>query len=190
MTFTPEELIAATRKAAEHFLAAGYPTQALYVLRNENTGKREEFTREEKKIIARLLKRSGGFSFVKQNQCYFTCQKFINRDYETLFRYHEGYILIAPFIEIPHAWLTLNGKIYDPTELRNQKEKKDFEPWVHLGIELDREMIWKAQLESQVYGPVIECKAMRDIFRAFREDAKPKERHKDFLLDAPLQAAL
>lgn len=103
----------------------------------ENT---QNFTDEEKEIVNQYDK-------ADPNQCYYNTQMIMNSD--TL-DYVEGYITTLDTARpIPHAWLSLNGKVVDIT-----LEEPD--STVYYGVSFDWKIVCKQLSERGHASPLIE----------------------------------
>jgi len=50
------------------------------------------------------------------NQCFGNAQRLVLANESGKLRYHEGYLAEGnDSIEFPHAWCSINGKVFDPT---------------------------------------------------------------------------
>src|SRR5215469_13445390 len=78
----------------------------------------------EREYIEKLMARRGRRSF-RAKQCYANAQRLILADTEKRLRYWEGTLHCECF-SIPHAWITIRGKVVDVTHEAAQLKEKRF----------------------------------------------------------------
>jgi hypothetical protein len=114
---------------------------------------------EERDYIEKLLAMEGRRSF-RAKGCWRNAQRLILRDHceEKRLRYWEGLMDGS----IPHAWLTINGKVIDVTqEAVRRKCKRDgieatSAPPDYFGISMGRRVVLRHVLQTGEWGPIIE----------------------------------
>ena len=112
-----------------------------YVARHGKPFESTELTAEEEALISQI-----DFRNCQPRQCYRNCQMAaltLPLPPGHTLRYAEGFFAMNWNIGIEHAWLTLNGKLVDPT-LRTAKGAPILgtipEGHQYIGIEIDREL--------------------------------------------------
>jgi hypothetical protein len=101
----------------------------------------------ERQYIERLLALNGRGSF-KAKQCYQNAQILILDDDEHRLRYCEGWLND----DIPHAWLTINGKVFDVTiEAANLNNKQNR----YFGVVVNRRTVRQHLLRTKHYAAVL-----------------------------------
>jgi len=83
-------------------------------------------------------------------QCFANCQRAVLYDFDSCLTYCEGYVSVI--IPIYHAWLTVDGKLWDPTlELT-----KDPLPTEYFGSAFPAETVRSAIVTRKMHGPVLD----------------------------------
>jgi len=102
-------------------------------------------TRREREYIERLMSQYGGSRAFRIKQCWWNAQTLTLCDTERRLRYWEGLLDQA----IPHAWVTINGKVVDATYepyKRTLKRRGRCEPVEvphYLGVRIDRRIMYR-----------------------------------------------
>lgn len=82
---------------------------ATYVLENGRPFHSEPLDDDEWSVVRETIRRP----FMQPRRCFHNCQKAVIRT-DVGFKYVEGFASSCGFV-FPHAWLSLNGKVVDPT---------------------------------------------------------------------------
>lgn len=126
----------------------------------------ETYTLEESAYIKQHVDRCGGPEAFPVKQCYQNAQTLLFHEHlrgERRFVYHEGYMLSAGGpLAVHHAWLTLNGKVVDPTAdaLRRGREVTRTEKFHYFGLPVKLEHVAAHQVMHQEYSGVTENRKM------------------------------
>jgi hypothetical protein len=108
----------------------------------------------ERRYIETLIGQIGGRRTIRAKSCWKNSQRLILNDHEKRLRYCEG------GFPMPHAWVTINGKIVDVTaeaivrclKRRGRRPDREYE---YLGVVINRRTMLRHLLRTNVWGPVI-----------------------------------
>jgi hypothetical protein len=85
--------------------------------------------------------------------CYQTCQSMILNDHRGQLHYHEGWWCGTGSIPVHHAWLSINGKVVDPTaELIDTKYGAVKHQY--FGVEVDKELLRSFLLSTETHSGI------------------------------------
>lgn len=143
-----------------------------------------QLSKEQRQYVDQL-----GHRKFEAQQCFANAQDVVTSERGTPARveYWEGYVVSAGLpIPILHAWLTVDGILFDPTREANLRRRvvrmggkrvkaigpHIKEPWHYWGIPIDRLLVMKQMLKTETYGSLTDM----GLYGAeFWEKHKPKE---------------
>jgi hypothetical protein len=110
-------------------------------------------TDDEHRYIEELMAALGGRRCFRVKQCYRNAQRLIIHDDKKRLRYWEGLYSDG----VPHAWVTINGKVVDVTQdAVNRKLKTLHETGdEYFGVVIDRRTVLRHALRTNEYAPVL-----------------------------------
>jgi hypothetical protein len=114
---------------------------------------------DDELYVDTLVKKLGGPKAFKIKACFQNSQTLLCDDWQSRFKYHEGYIM-SQHVPIPihHAWLTIHDTVIDLTAQAIKRQNKDRRDEIveYFGIEIPRELVLENMVTTKVYGPVTE----------------------------------
>ena len=117
-------------------------------------------TKRERQYVDRLIAENGGCRSFPIKQCYWNAQRLIWSDTEKRLRYCE-----SGFDPIPHAWVTINGKVVDVTAeaVARSDKRMGLEPtgrWLqYFGVMIDRRTAKANLLRKRLWAEVLDLEA-------------------------------
>ena len=117
-------------------------------------------TKGERAYIAKLVDALGRRSF-RVKKCDYNAQRLIINDTARRLRYWEGEMDCSDF-SVPHAWVTINGKIVDLTDdaaarrMRREKIPGAHESPNYYGTVISRRLVLRHVMNTNEWGPVKE----------------------------------
>lgn len=135
-----------------------------YLLSNGKFFDPAPFTEEEWELLDRVAEGVRGWP---PRQCYYNSQRLAVSDGTRQLVYCEGYAVGSAGVPVPHAWVSLHGKVFDITwrvsEKRNRRAYRtrnagDWDPnrYAYMGVEMPRVdwlTVWPQM--QMVTGPVL-----------------------------------
>ena len=116
----------------------------------------KHLTHCERRYVEKLIASNGRRSFRAKN-CYMNAQRLILYDTEKRLRYWEG----ALNGSIPHAWVTIHGKVVDVTREAAQRKLKrlGIPPSTTLpdysgGVYISRHAVLRHVMKTNEWGPI------------------------------------
>jgi hypothetical protein len=114
-------------------------------------------TDREREYVEKLIREVGGRRSLRAKRCWRNAQKLILADREKRLRYCEG-----EESSIPHAWVTINGKVVDVTReaadrrLREMGHELPQEERAYSGEVINRRTVLRRVLAAKEWGPLRE----------------------------------
>ncbi len=110
----------------------------------------------ERQYIEAVIARCGGSRIFRAKKCWKNAQTLMAHDDAKRLRYCEGYLDGS----VPHAWVTINGKVVDVTaeaiarRLRRMKIAPDAQRTYSLAFSVDRVTLARHIVRTCEHGPV------------------------------------